>query len=111
MCMTGTAATIRTRRPVCMTKMQKTTTTLRGGLRPTRNLDLMQALQTLRACDIVDGVPEGIVICMPETAADAAQVVLDRIQRTVSAVIRPHLTMKAEIFSSADIERLLTEIR
>src|SRR5207253_1220403 len=69
------------------------------------------ALQTLRACDIVAGVPEGIVICMPETAADAAQVVLDRIQRTVSAVIRPHLTMKVEIFSSADIERLLTEIR
>jgi hypothetical protein len=80
------------------------------GVLPVCELLRDVAVQNLREHDIVAMLPDAVLVCMPETDEATAKVVVDHIQRAISAAVRPKLNMMVEIFVGLQVDQLLKTV-
>jgi hypothetical protein len=102
----------RTGRPLCAAKLSIDTTDLvskvgRRGVSPVCELLRDVVIQNIREHDIVATLPDAVLVGMPETGETAAEAAVARIQRAITAAVRPQLNISIEIFAGVQIDQLL----
>lgn len=66
--------------------------------------------QNLRQSDVIAALPSGAVACLSETDRGGAKVVMQRLHKLITRVVRPPIDLKFEMFEGEHIHALLQDL-